>query len=177
MSAITRLAGESFPDHVGELAGLLAEAVAGGASIGFLTPFEPDAAAGWWQAKAPAVADGTLTVWVSRDARGLDGTVSLVREGKDNGRHRAEIVKLMVRADARGRGLARALLATAEEAAARAGATLLLLDTETGSGAECLYLAEGWTRYGVVPGYAASPDGTPQACSFFYKELPQMSWK
>jgi ribosomal protein S18 acetylase RimI-like enzyme len=72
---------------------------------------------------------------------------------------------------ARGRGLGRELLATAERAAAAHGLTLLLLDTETGSAADHLYRAAGWTCYGVVPGYAADPHGTPRDCSFFYKEL------
>ena len=97
------------------------------------------------------------------------GTVSLALESRPNGRHRAEVVKLMVHPSARGRGLARALLATAEAAAAAAGADLLLLDTETDSSAEHLYRSAGWTRYGVVPGYAADPHGTLRDCSFFYK--------
>ena len=65
----------------------------------------------------------------------------------------------------------RRLLATAEHAAAAHGLTLLLLDTETGSAADHLYRAAGWTRYGIVPHYAADPDGTPRDCSFYYKEL------
>jgi GNAT superfamily N-acetyltransferase len=98
--------------------------------------------------------------------------VSLALEGKPNGRHRGEVVKLMVRRDSRGRGLARALLTTAEDAAVRAGLTLLLLDTATGSAADHLYRDTGWTRYGVVPGYAADPAGSLEACSFYYKQLP-----
>jgi hypothetical protein len=46
------------------------------------------------------------------------------------------------------------------------------LDTETGSVAEDLYLTAGWTRYGIVPDYAADPAGVPRDCSFFYKRLP-----
>nr|BFE79064.1 hypothetical protein GCM10020093_016650 [Planobispora longispora] len=119
----------------------------------------------------PGGGRGSLAVWVCRDTGGISATISLVLTGKPNGRHRAEIVKLMVHPGARGRGLARRLLATAEAAAAEAGIALLLLDTETGSAAEHLYLAEGWTRYGIVPAYAASPDGPLKDCSFFYKRL------
>jgi ribosomal protein S18 acetylase RimI-like enzyme len=117
------------------------------------------------------VADGSLIVWVSRDSEHINGTVSLALARKANGRHRAEVVKLMVHRDARRQGLARKLLATAEQAAAQAGATLLLLDTQTGSEAERLYRATGWTRYGIVPDYAADPAGSLQDCSFFYKQL------
>ncbi|MBB2914281.1 GNAT superfamily N-acetyltransferase [Streptosporangium becharense] len=171
MHTIERLSAEEFPGSVDGLAEVLVDAVGDGASVGFLAPFDHEAAAAWWRAQAPAVADGSLIVWACRDGGGIDATVSLALAGKPNGRHRAEVVKLMVRRGARGRGLARALLATAEATAAAAGVTLLLLDTQTGSTAERVYLAGGWTRYGVVPDYAAAPDGSLQSCSFFYKPL------
>ncbi|OLT14360.1 GNAT family N-acetyltransferase [Pseudonocardia sp. CNS-139] len=160
-----------FADHVPALAGLLVDAVTGGASLGFVTPFDAAAAARWWHEQEPAVAAGDRLVWVCDDATGTAGTVSLALDRIPNGRHRAHVVKLMVRGTARGRGLGRALLATAERAAAAAGATLLLLDTETGSAAEHLYRSAGWTRYGVVPGYATDPAGVPRECSFYRKAV------
>ncbi|MEU4896611.1 GNAT family N-acetyltransferase [Streptomyces sp. NPDC044780] len=169
---IDRLTAADFPDAVKGLAELLVDVVDDGASLGFLAPFDHEAAASWWRTQAPAVADGTLAVWVSRDGMtGINGTVSLAFSGKPNGRHRAEILKLMVHRDARGQGIARALLATAEAAATAAGITLLLLDTRTGSTAERVYAADGWTRFGVVPGYATDPDGSLEDSSFFYKHL------
>ncbi|MER5325847.1 GNAT family N-acetyltransferase [Streptosporangium roseum] len=168
---ITRLPAEDFHDSVKGLAGLLADVVADGSSLGFLLPFDQDGAAAWWHTRLPAVSDGSLAVWIAHGPGGIVGTISLALEPKPNGRHRAEIVKLMVHRDARGQGLARALLATAEQAAAQAGVTLLLLDTVTGSAADHLYLAAGWTRYGIVPGYAVDPAGSPEDCSFHYKQL------
>ncbi|MDG4865730.1 GNAT family N-acetyltransferase, partial [Streptomyces sp. T-3] len=109
---------------------------------------------------------------VARSPAGrLVGTVSLALEAKPNGRHRAEIVKLMVHGEARGQGLGRRLLAGAEEAAASAGVRLLLLDTEADSAADGLYRRAGWTRYGVVPEYAASPAGMLRDCSFYFKRV------
>ncbi|MGW0551714.1 N-acetyltransferase family protein [Streptomyces altiplanensis] len=169
--AVARLSPDEFRDSVQGLAGLLVDAVDGHASVGFLAPFGRDEAIAWWTARQPAVDDGSLAVWAARGPGGIVGTFSLVRSPKPNGRHRAELVKLMVHRDARGQGLGRALLAAAEEAAARAGATLLLLDTETGSPAEHLYRAAGWTRYGVVPDYAGDPAGTLRDCSFYFKRL------
>ncbi|WP_240796714.1 GNAT family N-acetyltransferase [Streptomyces sp. RFCAC02] len=167
-----RLDGAGFAAAVDGLAGLFAEVVAQGASLGFVTPFGRDEAAAWWRSRGAAVADGTLTVWVARGAGGaVDGTVGLERSPKPNGRHRAEIVKLMVRPAARGRGLGRALLAAAEDAAVAEGRTLLLLDTETDSPAERLYAGAGWTRHGVVPAYAADPSGVLRDCSFFHKRI------
>jgi GNAT superfamily N-acetyltransferase len=88
-----------------------------------------------------------LLVWGADEPAGIVSTVNLIREPKANGRHRAEIVKLMVHRGAHGHGLGRALLTTAERAAADAGATLLLLDTVTDTRANRL------------------------SCSFFYKPL------
>ncbi|MYS78901.1 GNAT family N-acetyltransferase [Embleya scabrispora] len=172
MHTITRLSPDDFRSSVQGLADLLADVVADGSSLGFVAPFDTTAAASWWRERESAVADGSLHVWITRGAEGVAGTVSLALERKPNGRHRAEVVKLMVHRDARGHGLGRTLLATAERAAARAGATLLLLDTETESSADHLYRAAGWTRYGVVPRYAADPAGALRDCSFYYKQLP-----
>jgi GNAT superfamily N-acetyltransferase len=171
MLTITRLTPQLYSGQVPALAAVLADAVAGGASLGFRTPFGAGDAEAWWRAREDAVRDGVLTVWTASDPTGVVGTVSLAGEQKPNGRHRAEVLKLIVHRLARGRGVGRALLATAERAAAESGATLLLLDTETGSPAERLYASAGWTRYGVVPGYAASPDGTLEDCTFFYKPV------
>ncbi|WP_181807842.1 GNAT family N-acetyltransferase, partial [Streptomyces shenzhenensis] len=82
-----------------------------------------------------------------------------------------ELVKLMVHRDARGRGVARGLLAVAEEAAAAAGITLLHLDTETDSPAERLYRSAGWTRAGVIPDYAADPSGVLRPTTLYYKRV------
>lgn len=168
---ITPLASSGFADAVEGLAAVLADAVEGGASLGFLAPFGPAEAAAWWRDRAPSVEDGSLRVWAVHDGAGLCGTVSLGLEHRANGRHRAEVTKLIVHRRARGRGLAGALLTTAEQAAAAAGATLLLLDTESGSAAEGLYLHRGWTRHGTVPGFATDPAGRLRDGSFFHKPL------
>jgi GNAT superfamily N-acetyltransferase len=154
-----------------ELAELLIDAVDSGASVGFLAPLTAAAAAAWWRARGRSVTDGSLLVWVAEADGKVTGTVSLLLEPKANSRHRASLIKLMVHRQARGQGLARRLLATAEQAALDAGRTLLILDTETDSDADHLYRATGWTCYGIVPGYAADPGGVLRDCSFFYKHL------
>ncbi|MEU6391753.1 GNAT family N-acetyltransferase [Streptomyces sp. NPDC046939] len=154
---------------------LLADTVNEGSSLGFLDGLTPSSAADWWRARTPAVERGELTVWAAVDAHAgrCVGTVSLARSDKATGRHRAEVIKLMVHSAARGKGLARALLATVERAAAEAGVSLLVLDTETGSPAETLYRAEGWTEAGVIPDYAADPAGTLRPTTVFYKHPAQ----
>ncbi|WP_425086309.1 N-acetyltransferase family protein [Streptomyces liangshanensis] len=167
--AVEILGADDLLALAGTLADLLVDTVAGGASVGFLHPLDRTDAVAWWRAQAGAVRAGELSVRVCRDGDRVLGTVTVAYADKPNARHRAEIRKLMVHRDARGRGLGRALLAAAETAAAEAGVTLLMLDTETDSPAERLYRAAGWTVLGVVPGHAEDPGGTLRPTTFFYK--------
>ncbi|MCD7443340.1 GNAT family N-acetyltransferase [Streptomyces lincolnensis] len=157
--------------NVEELADLLIDTVDSGASIGFLAPLDRARAVAWWKERAAAVTAGELAVWTARVEGRTVGTVSLSFPDKPNSRHRAELVKLMVHRDARGQGLGRALLTTAERAAAEAGITLLHLDTETDSPAERLYRSTGWTRAGVIPDYAADPSGVLRPTTLYYKRV------
>lgn len=168
---VTRLDGAEVRAHAEGLAALLADTVAGGASVGFLAPMDAGEALAWWHERAVAVASGQAAVWAAGDGGRILGTVSLAFPDKPNSRHRAEVVKLMVHRDARGHGLGRALLTTAEQAAAAAGITLLHLDTETGSPAEHLYRSAGWTRAGAIPDYAADPAGVLRGTTIYYKHL------
>ncbi|MGW7402362.1 GNAT family N-acetyltransferase [Streptomyces sp. NPDC054833] len=169
---VARLDAHRTRDLAAELAELLTAVVADGASIGFLAPLGRAEALAWWRERAAAVAAGQFAVWMARGDDGrVTGTVGLAFPDKPNSRHRAEIVKLMVHRDGRGRGLGRRLLSTAEEAAATAGITLLHLDTETDSPAEHLYRSAGWTRAGVIPDYAASPAGVLRPTSLYYKRI------
>jgi GNAT superfamily N-acetyltransferase len=72
---------------------------------------------------------------------------------------------------ARGRGFASALMARLEAAAREMGLALLHLDTETDSDADRVYAHLGWTRMGVLPAYAGTPDGVLRDCSFWYRQL------
>lgn len=174
-----RLEPSEFPSYVDELGSLLADVVQGGSSLGFLHGLTPYEAATWWRDYVgPSVERGSTAVWVVIDTEGTAagtrcvGTISLAFTEKPNGRHRAEVVKLMVHGSTRGTGLGRTLLATAERAAAEAGVTLLVLDTETGSPAENFYRKAGWDEVGVIPDYAADPAGVLHPTTLFCKRLP-----
>ncbi|SEE21503.1 GNAT family N-acetyltransferase [Streptomyces sp. NBC_01420] len=169
MTEIVPVSGPELVTYADELAALLVETVEGGSSVGFLAPLDRAAAAEWWRARAASVEAGQLEVWIARDGERIAGTIGLVRAPLPNARHRAEVAKLMVRPSARGRGLGRELLAAVERAAAEEGVTLLVLDTESGSPAERLYRAAGWTECGSVPDYAADPAGVLKPTTFYYK--------
>lgn len=101
----------------------------------------------------------------------LVGAVTLVRADSDNGRHRGEIRRLVVRADQRGRGTGKLLLQAAEDKARALGITLLWLTTHAGTASDAFYERIGWTRSGVIPGWSETPDGALSANAFFYLEL------
>jgi GNAT superfamily N-acetyltransferase len=170
-ATVRRLDAPRLALAVDELAALLVDTVDGGASIGFLAPLDTAEAVTWWKERIEAVDAGRLAVWAAYTDGRVAGTVSLALPDKPNSRHRAELVKLMVRRDARGQGLGRRLLTTAERAAAAAGVTLLHLDTETDSPAEHLYRTAGWTRAGVIPDYAANPAGILRPTTLYYRHL------
>jgi acetyltransferase len=95
-----------------------------------------------------------------RDVDGrMAGTVRLVLAAQPNGLHRAEVVKLLVRRDAGGRGYSQALMRSLEDADRDLKRRVLMLDTQTGNPAERLYQRWGSQRVGTVDGYAPAPDG------------------
>jgi ribosomal protein S18 acetylase RimI-like enzyme len=154
-----------------ELADLLADAVEGGASVGFLASPDHAGLVAWWKALAPAVEDGTLLLWAARADDRIVGTVQVRLTSLPNGKHRAELAKLLVHRSARGRGIGRELMRTAERGAAALGITLLVLDTETDSPAEGMYVSLGWTKVGVVPDFALDPGGVMRPTTVFYKAI------
>jgi GNAT superfamily N-acetyltransferase len=154
-----------------ELADILVDAVAHGASVNFLAGLTPHAAAQFWAGQIPGLRAGSTRLFVAEQAGQWLGTVLLFMAHQPNAPHRAEIGKMLVRSTARRRGLGRALLTAAETAALAAGRNLLLLDTETGSAGDLLYRAAGWLEYGRVPGHALRPNGEPAETTMFYKRL------
>jgi GNAT superfamily N-acetyltransferase len=101
----------------------------------------------------------------------LVGSVQVVFAPHPNQPHRADIARMLVRRSARRRGIGERLMAAAEREALAEGRTLLVLDTVTGDDAERLYERLGWTRVGVIPGYALYPDGRPCDTTVFFKQL------
>jgi acetyltransferase len=161
-------AGEASPAVQSGLADLLLDAVADGASIGFLASLTAQQARDWWNSALQA--QGPLT-WAAYDGDRIVGTVRLIPVPYPNGAHRADVSKFLVRREARGHGHGRALMDALESTAVALGRRLLLLDTETGSHAESVYERWGWQRYGIVDGHAATPDGKLAPTTFMYKRL------
>jgi GNAT superfamily N-acetyltransferase len=168
---ILRLDGPTFDAAIPDLALILADAVAGGASVGFTSPFTPDDAATWWQSIERDVVRGNVIVVVARLERRVVGTAQLRLVQLPNGRHRAEVAKVLVHRSARRRGIATALMNAIELIALAEGRTLLVLDTITGSEAVPLYTKLGWTRAGEILEYAGLPSGELRPTTIFFRRL------
>jgi GNAT superfamily N-acetyltransferase len=169
--AVHRLNGADARGCIDGLAAVLADCVAGGASVSYMAPFSQDAARDAFERMITEVEHGRRLLLAAFVDGVVAGSVQVVTALPPNQPHRAEIAKLLVTRAARRRGIAQSLMDRAEEEARAAGKTLLVLDTVTGGDAERLYARLGWTSVGVIPGFALFPDGRPCATTFFYKEL------
>src|SRR5688572_25815547 len=168
---LRRLDGADFDAAIPDLAAILADAVAGGASVGFLLPFSSDDAEAWWRSLGRDVARGSVIVIVARLDRRVIGTAQLRLAQLPNARHRAEVAKVLVHRSARRRGIATALMSEIERIAVADSRTLLVLDTIADSEAEPLYVKLGWTRAAEIPRYAGMPDGELRPTMIFYRDL------
>ena len=176
MTCIETLTAAAARDTLDDLTRLLQDAVASGASLGFLAPLDDNAAQTYWQGVIAKVEQGTRVLLVARAADGsLVGTAQLDTETMPNGAHRAEVQKVCVLRSARGQGIGRQLMVAIEAAAHAAGRTLLVLDTRQGDVAEGLYRKLGYVEAGVIPDYARSSSGDLAASVFFYRVLDEVS--
>lgn len=151
------------------LAEVLADCVAGGGSVSFMAGVTRAEAEAFWRAAADA-GDGRV-ILAAEDEAGIFGVVQVIPAWAPNQPHRVDVAKLMVHRRGRRRGAAEALMAAAEDAARGMGRWLMTLDTVTGGPAERLYDKLGWSRAGVIPDFALTPDGAPAATTVFYKAL------
>jgi len=157
--------------HLDGLAAVLNDCVAGGAGVRFMAPFSHEQARGAFEAVALDVEQGRRLLLAAFAGEELVGTVHVALAMQPNSPHRAEIAQLLVHRSARRRGIAQLLMESAEAEARAEGKTLLVLDAATGGDAERLYERLGWTKVGVIPNYALSPDGRPCATTVFWKSL------
>jgi GNAT superfamily N-acetyltransferase len=155
---------------IGELGEVLADCVAGGASVSFMLPYSRADAAKFFETVIAAVAAcETVLVAAKLDGR-IVGSVQLGLDMPPNQPHRGDIKKLLVHRSARNQGIGAALMVRAEQEAKARGRTLLVLDT-AGDEAERLYVRRGWQRVGVIPDYAMWPGGGFCDTTFFWKRI------
>lgn len=163
---IVHLDAEAVERHIEDLAQLLLDAHASNMALGLAAPLTRDDAADAWRALSGvllgAIEDGAVV-----------GAVNLAPAATPNGRHRAEIQKLAVRADRRGGGIGAALLDAATERARELGLRLLWLTTHADTLSDSFYVKQGWVRSGVIAEWSQLPDGRYATNAFFYLQLSE----
>jgi acetyltransferase len=169
MVDISRLDESGARRHLDDLTALLCDTVDHGASVGFLRPLEQAVAREYWQEVLAAIVKGHRILLLARADGCVAGSVQLDLATRPNGRHRAEVQKLIVLSRYRRQGIARRLMEAIERAARAASRSLLVLDTEAGSGAVPFYEALEWHRVGSIPDFALSTDGVPTPNIIYYK--------
>ncbi|TBV07587.1 GNAT family N-acetyltransferase [Phytopseudomonas dryadis] len=153
------------------LIALLLDAVAHGASVGFLADLDAAQANAYFDEVRQGLGNGTQLLWIAQENARILGSVQLGLCQKANGLNRAEVQKLLVLSSARRRGIAALLMQQLESRARQLQRGLLYLDTEAGSGAEPFYRAIGYHCIGGLPDYACGPDGQYRANAIYYKTL------
>lgn len=153
--------------QIEQLTDILIAVVAAGASVGYLPPLERDEARAYW---AGAIKPGNILLVAERAGR-IVGTAQLELAMRRNGRHRAEVNKVLVHPGCQRQGIGRRLLEALEEIARREGRTMLHLDTREGDGSNDLYRRMGYVEAGTIPNWARSAAGTLDATVFYYKLL------
>jgi GNAT superfamily N-acetyltransferase len=169
-AAVLLLEGAEAAAAIDDLAAVLADCVAGGASVSFMSPFTQADAATYFRRVVDEVERGDTALLGARLNNRIVGTVQLGLDTPPNQPHRADVKKMLVQRSARRNGIGAALMHAVEEEARRRGRTLLVLDTASGD-AERLYARSGWQRAGVIPDYALWPDGGLCATTFFWKRV------
>jgi ribosomal protein S18 acetylase RimI-like enzyme len=151
--------------HIEQLSDLLIKTVEGGASIGFLPPMSHSQATEYWE----NVLEPNVILLIAKVNHAIVGSVQLQLCAKQNGRHRAEIAKLITHPDYRRKGIARLLMQKAEERAKQEKRSLLVLDTREGDVSNQLYISLGFTECGRIPFFAESADGKLDTTIVYYK--------
>jgi len=172
---IEELTGTAIEAAIPDLAATLHCCVDAGASVGFVLPFSLGEAEEFWLGLVPQFRSGARRLLAERQDGKVVGTVQLSLATPPNGRHRAEINKLLVHPAARRHGLARRLMLAAEALAQAERRSLLILDTILDAAGYRLYRSLGFEPAGIVPDYALSTAGALEPTCFMYKRLDPLA--
>jgi GNAT superfamily N-acetyltransferase len=127
---VRQLDPEEARARTAELAALLREAVDAGMALGQLAPVDTERA---FAEMIDAFEPGERMLFGAFVGDELVGTAQLERARPANSRHRAEVMRVVVRGDAQRQGVGRELMRALEIAARTFGIMLLCLTTHDGT--------------------------------------------
>ncbi|MBI5032345.1 MAG: GNAT family N-acetyltransferase [Chloroflexi bacterium] len=154
-----------------DLIALLRDSVDNGASVGFLPPLDQHIASDYWADVFRAIEKQSRILLVARHGSTIVGTAQLDLCTRQNGSHRAEVMKLLVHTAWRRQGIGEMLMQAIEQQARHAHRTTLVLDTRAGDPSEKLYRKLGYTCAGIIPQYVHNESGALEATAIFYRLL------
>lgn len=154
-----------------QLITLLLGTVNQGNPLGFMPPITARQAELYWRLVRREVETGMRVLVVAARGDRLAGSGQLALAQSPNGRHRAELQKLLVSATERGLGIGRSLVETLHRAAVERRRSLLVLHTRRGQAAVGFYRTLGYREVGIIPGYSMDPDGQRIDDVTMYQEL------
>jgi GNAT superfamily N-acetyltransferase len=167
MTVSVRLVESLTDQQIDELAEILVAVVEQGASVGYLPPLSLDEARDYWR----GVPKPSIRLLIAERDSQIVGTAQLELATKLNGRHRAEVNKVLVHPGCQRQGIGRHLMTEIESIARAEGRTLLHLDTREGDTSNDVYAALGWVEAGRIPRWARSAGGTLDGTVLYYKLL------
>jgi GNAT superfamily N-acetyltransferase len=155
---------------VNDLVELIHDAIHHHHSVGFLLSTTKAELGEFWLEEISDLKTRNTFVIARIDNR-IVGIVILSRETRPNGRHRAELRKLIVHSNFQRLGIGKALVDEATLYAKTLGLSLLYLDSATDFLVDTVYESWGWQKAGSIPDYSSKPDGTLEPTTYFYKKL------
>lgn len=161
---------ELLATDVDVLVELIHDAISTNNSVGFLHTTTKSQLMEFWKDEIKEL-QTVNTFVIARDGMRIVGIVILTRETRPNGRHRAELRKLIVHSDYQRNGIAHTLERAATDLARGYGLKLLYLDSATDFLVERVYESWGWQKAGSIPDYSSKPDGTLEPTTYFYKQI------
>lgn len=162
---------EKLEEYRDQLVNILCDCVDDGASIGFIAPLSKAEASDYWQGVEGELADKSKIMLLAQENDEIIGAVQLSLCQKKNGLHRAEIEKLMVHTNARGKGAGKSLMLQLESKAKMLKRSLLVLDTRKGDVASNLYESIGYVFAGEIPEFASNSEGGLDSTIYYYKQI------
>ena len=154
--------------ELSDLAEILISVVNDGASVGWLTAPSLEEALTYWKS---TLRSGNVLL-LAYEGDHVVGTAQLELAQRANGRHRAEVSKVLVHPAHQGNGIGRILMTEVELTAQRYGRTLLHLDTNEDDTTNAFYQRLSWIRAGTIPQWAGSgPNNELHGTTFYYKLL------
>ncbi len=154
--------------NLNDLAAILIGVINDGASVGWVDPPSIEEARTYWT----GTIGGNNVLLCGFDGESIIATGQIELAGKANGRHRAEISKVLVLPSRQGEGLGRVMMTALEEIARREQRTLLHLDTNVDDTTNAFYQRLGWIAAGSIPDWALlGADGQLHGTTFYYKQL------